>query len=74
MATQSTLRNPRKALLHPQHTQVLCPKNLCPTLDFIGDFAPDFCRSSAEEMGSKGSQCSPGGIRFLSQLPERLLP
>ena len=54
MATQSTLRNPWKPLLHPQQTQVLCPKNLCPTLDFIGDFALDFCRSSAEDMGSKG--------------------
>ena len=38
MATQSTLRNPWKPLLHPQYTQVLCPKNLCPTLGFSGDF------------------------------------
>ena len=74
MATQSTLRNPWKPLLHPQHTPILCPKNLCPTLDFIDNFALDFCRSSAEYMGSKASQCSAGGIRFLSQLPEHLLP
>jgi len=26
MATHSTLRNPWKLLLHPQHTQVLCLK------------------------------------------------
>jgi hypothetical protein len=39
MATQSTLRKPWKPLLHPQQTQILCPKNLCPTLDFIDDFA-----------------------------------
>ena len=53
MAAQSTLRNPWKPLLHPQHTHVLCPKNLCPTLDFIGDFSLDFCRSSAEAAPSR---------------------
>jgi hypothetical protein len=55
---------PLETLIAPEHTQVLCPKNLCPTLDSIGDFSLDFCRSSAEDLGSKTSQSSVGGTRF----------
>ena len=42
MATFGALKPPRKRLLHPYHTRVLCPSDLCPNRGFPGIFE-GFC-------------------------------
>jgi hypothetical protein len=69
MATQSTLRNPWKPLLHPQPTQVLCPRNLCPTISHS-----TFAAVRQRTWVRKRRNIPPEAIRFVRRLPERLLP